>query len=395
MKLKRIILISFLVSLAICTSLFSTEFTVASFNCGGLSDHYDYLRAVTMHKLIQERYNAEPLAMAQLEKIQQVALKILFSPNQEERQAAELDWKDHDYAKLLKVITLDPYAPKSINKMWNDKSNNMITNYKERPVVIYDAEVQAILQSHMKDITNGQEISLGEESPMNEWLDITRRVMAKRIFQHELKYDIIALQEADYLDAAIFQDNYDVRFSDSSHSVNGIAWNKEKFALVEVINSREGRGLALKLKDLQSGKTVVIASAHLTGCNPFHARIDSASGMADSAAGDHELLAIIDLLENVQAETKIIAMDSNVTATHPRLSLLKKAGYTLDYTQYLDPTCTNPHQVLNTRIDWIAVKSVDNSLKIHNIPVLGIGLNSPQTNISDHKPIASLLRDAP
>ncbi len=81
-------------------------------------------------------------------------------------------------------------------------------------------------------------------------------------------------------------------------------------------------------------------------------------------------------------------MDSNVTATHPRLQLLKQAGYTLDADRFLEPTCTNPAVLLNTRLDWIAVKT-ESPMAVHNIPVLNVGLNSPQTNISDHKPIAS------
>lgn len=40
-------------------SLYATEFTVSSYNCGGLSLHYDYLRAVNMEKLMQERHIAE------------------------------------------------------------------------------------------------------------------------------------------------------------------------------------------------------------------------------------------------------------------------------------------------------------------------------------------------
>jgi len=74
---------------------------------------------------------------------------------------------------------------------------------------------------------------------------------------------------------------------------------------------------------------------------------------------------------------------------NPRLSLLRDADYTLDYENALDATCTNPWQVLNTRIDWIAIKSFSDDALISNIPVLGVGLNSLQTNISDHKPIAA------
>ena len=56
----------------------------------------------------------------------------------------------------------------------------------------------------------------------------------------------------------------------------------------------------------------------------------------------------------------------------------------------MEPTCTNPYQVLNTRIDWIALKSPNaKAVSVTNIPVLSVGLNNIQTNISDHRPIAA------
>jgi hypothetical protein len=62
----------------------------------------------------------------------------------------------------------------------------------------------------------------------------------------------------------------------------------------------------------------------------------------------------------------------------------------LDARNFLEPTCSNPYLVLNTRIDWIAVKGNRTALpSITNIPVSSVGLNSIETNISDHKPIAA------
>ena len=187
----------------------------------------------------------------------------------------------------------------------------------------------------------------------------------------------------------MFPENYEVRFSDSQHSVNGVAWNQDKFELVEVVGDILGKGFAVQLRHLESGKTVSVASGHLTGCNPFDASTVDALGTLDSDKGDRELQEIIKILENSPSDIKLIAMDSNVTATHPRLSLLKKADYKLDYSNYLEPTCTSPWQVLDTRIDWISAKSTDDAVSISNIPVLGISLNSPQTNVSDHKPVAA------
>ncbi len=344
-----------------------------------------------MHKLTQERYNVEPEEMAQLEKIQSVALKILFSSNPIEQQAAQQEWESGHYTETFAKLTAHPDDSDSINKIWREKSEAIVTSYKERPILLYDKEASEILQNHITDLTRGQDIVLGPKSHLNDWLEITRRVMAKRIFQHQLKYDIIALQEADYLDASIFSSHYDVRFSDTRRSINGIAWNKEKFELIDVIGNIADRGFAVELRNLESGQTIVVASGHLSGCNPFRVEVNEHTGVSDSAKGDKELLEIIKILEISDADIKVIAMDSNVTAAHPRLSLLKKAGYALDYSNYLDPTCTNPGQVINTRIDWIAVKSSDTPTTIHNIPVLGVGLNSPQTNMSDHKPVAARL----
>lgn len=391
MKIRKIASLLSVSLILIYSSLFAADFTVSSFNCGGLSDHYDYIRAVCMQKLTQKRYNVEPEEMAQLEKIQNVALKILFSPNPAEQQTAKQEWETGHYTNTYAKLTAHPDDSDSINKIWKEKSESIVTTYKERPVTLYDEEVSKILQNHVSDLTKGQDIYLGPKNHLNDWLDITRRVMAERIFQHQLKYDIIALQEADYLDASMFPSHYDVRFSDTKHSINGVAWNKEKFTLVNTIGNIVGRGFAVELRDIKSGQTIVVASGHLSGCNPFRVEINEHTGKPDSAKGDRELLQIIETLENSKADMKIIAMDSNVTAAHPRLSMLKDAGYALDYSNYLDPTCTNPWQVINTRIDWIAVKSLDAPATVHNIPVLGVGLNSPQTNMSDHKPIAAML----
>ncbi|MBB64457.1 MAG: hypothetical protein CMO81_05290 [Waddliaceae bacterium] len=109
----------------------------------------------------------------------------------------------------------------------------------------------------------------------------------------------------------------------------------------------------------------------------------------DSIKGDRELAALIDLLASKTSDINIIAMDSNVAATHPRLNLLKENTYRIDYKNYLEATCTNPWQILDTRIDWIAIQAPKESVSIENIPVRSIGLNSLKTNMSDHKPIAA------
>lgn len=357
------------------------DFTVASFNCGALSDHYDYIRAVCMQKLVQERHNAQPEVMAQYEKIQNTALKILFSNDPLERERAEQEWQTHNYSERFAVITAHPSDPGSLNKIWREKSEAIVTPYNERPIVIHDQEASEMLQNQVRDMVH-------DAYPPDAMLGVARQIMARRIFHHQLNYDIIALQEADYLDASVFPDDYAVRFANTKHSVNGVAWNKNKFEIAYAGNT-VGRGFIVALRELESDHIILVASGHLSGCNPFHTVVNETTRKPDSLRGDRELSRIINTLEDCKADLKIIAMDSNVTATHPRLALLKEAGYTLDYNNYLDATCTSPWQILGTRIDWIAFKSANPAVQVHNIPVLGVGLNSPQTNVSDHKPIAA------
>lgn len=356
------------------TPLSAFEFTVCSYNCGALSDHYDYIRSVCMHKLIQQRYDEEPDLMDALEKIESAALKILFADDPKANQ----EWEESDYETSFKQITAHPDSPGSVNAKWRALSEKIVTTYKERPIVIHDPEIRSLLFEHIKDLTRSEK---GELS--NVWFDAARRVMAKRIFAHELKYDILTLQEADYLDESLFPVEYEVRFDGDVHSVNGIVWKKERFEIVQEIGNVMGRGYVVLLKEKVSGKKILVASGHLTGCNPFTVE------NSDSERGDKELQALLSIMESVDADLKVIGMDSNVTATHPRLALLKEAGFRVDCAKFLGPTCSNPWQVLDTRIDWIAVKSGN----VSNIPVNGVGLNSPQTNMSDHKPIAARISD--
>lgn len=348
----------------------AAEFTVSSYNCGGLSDHYDYLRAVAMQKLMQERHIAEPENMALNDKIQKVALQILFSSDSQDKITAQQEWELKGYEGIIDTLT----AP---NAFWTKKMDALITNYKERPVVIHDEELRQQLEDHLRDLTQGK------EADISELLQEARALMAKRIFAHHLKYDIICLQEADYLDSSILPSHYEVLFSMTSHSKNGVAWNTDRFELVDLVGNIQGRAFVVTLLNKESGKRVTVASGHITGCNPY--RVEN----GDSAKGDAELQAVIEVLDNQEADIMVIGMDSNVTALHPRLNILKDANYQLDSENYLEATCSNPNQVLNTRIDWIALKAHGQDVTVINIPVLGVGLNSIQTNISDHKPIAA------
>ncbi|MEC7839083.1 MAG: hypothetical protein VX777_03475 [Chlamydiota bacterium] len=398
MKIRNFFLKLFLFSTTTFTSLFGNNFTVASYNCGGLSDHYDYIQAAGMQKLIQERHNSEPETLAQLKEIQKLALKIRFTQNATKKEAFEKEWDEQNYSEKFSNITSHPDEFKSINKKWFDKRGKTISSYKKRPIEIYDQEVREILYDHIYDLTKLEEstellkdskVKIIPYNAFNESLSIARRIMAVRIFQHHLKYDIIALQEADYLDPSVFPDNYNVKFSSARGSVDGVAWNKDRFELVEVIGDIVEKGFAVRLRDLNSGKIVAIASGHLTGCNPFSVEHDLSTGSSDSESGDRELYEIINTLNEFESDIQVIAMDANVTPGHPRLSILSESNYIIDYTNYIEPTCSSPWQVLETRIDWIAVRSTSDTVSIANIPVLGVCLNCPKTNMSDHKPVAA------
>lgn len=357
-------------------------FTICSYNCGGISDHYDYLRAAAMQRLMQERYAAEPQNMSLNEKIQALALKILFASGSD-KEAAREEWNEKGYQQLIDDLSAAPTDYGSVNEIWNNKSNEIITNYKIRPVVIHDDMMMQMLNEHLNDLS-------GKEWP--EGLTDTRAKMAKRIFAYELPYDIICLQEADYLDDSMFPSHYEVLFAQTEHSKNGVLWDRERFELVESLGNILGRAFAVHLKDKANGKTILVASGHITGSNPYRIEQSPKTGVADSAKGDSEIQTIIELFDSLEADLKIIAMDSNVTPLHPRLNLLKEADYHVDYENFIEPTCTNPYQVLNTRIDYIALKSTHAEASITNIPVSNVGLNSIQTNISDHKPIAAQIR---
>jgi hypothetical protein len=362
--------------------LSAAEFTISSYNCGGLSDHYDYLRAASMQQLMQERYVAEPEQMFLNEKIQKIALKILFSPDPIERMLAQQEWDLNGYEEIVEQITSTPKDPGSVNRAWHEKAECMITSYKVRPVVIHDTKVNQRLDEHVRDLTKNK-------ATRQKQLQEVRKLMAMRIFAHDLRHDVICLQEADYLDPSMFPKQYEVLFSETEHSKNGIAWNKDRFELVESIGTILDRGFAIRLLDKETDKIVVIGSGHITGCNPYRVEEDPETGLLDSAQGDRELVAFVDCFDHQQADILVMGIDSNVTALHPRLRILQEAGYQIDCEHCIEPTCTNPYQILNTRIDWIALKSNLDNTSITNIPVFSVGFNNIQTNMSDHKPIAA------
>jgi hypothetical protein len=331
---------------------------------------------------MQERHMAEPVAMSESDSIQKLALKILFASGREKAQAQKV-WKKKKFDRKVAKLILDP-AEGGPNVFWSKRIAEVITSYKVRPIVIHDDKVAFSLNEHLKDLTRRS-----DSSDSAALLDEARTIMAKRIFDSYLTHDIIALQEANYLNAGMFPVRYQVLFSSTGHLKNGIAWNTDKLELVESLGDVGGKSLVLLLRHKESTKTVMVAAAHLTGCDPFRMVVNPSTGLPDSAKGDGELQAVVDFFKQHDADVKIIAMDSNVTSLHPRLKILKDASFKVDYENYIDATCSNPYMALNTRLDWIAIKGISGKEKIVNIPVMNVGLNSPQTNMSDHAPIAA------
>lgn len=380
--------IIFIFTLTLLNFSYAASITVASYNCGGIRDHYDYLRAVSLQQLIQERYNKEPLILAEYARAQETKLIELFAPIGLSHQQHILNYKVYGHVIELNHIVQHPYKENSINKKWREKSEKIITTHLIRPIVIYDHTTQDLLNRHIRDTLKANEVDETHLS-LNEKLDIVRSIMAEDIFANHMTYDVIALQEADYLYQELFPENYSIEFSDQTNNLNAIAWDTTKLKLVEKVDQISNRHFSLVLEHIETGKTLLVTSAHLTGCNPFEIEYND-KGIADSLKGDDQLAQAVTQMGSIEADIKVIAMDSNVTAMHPRMRLLKNLGYMIDYTNYLYPTCTSPWQILDTRIDWIAVDNLmPLKTKIVNIPIHNVGLNSITTNISDHKPVAS------
>lgn len=384
---------------AFAANLFGAEFTVASYNCGGLSEHYDYLRAGVMQKVMEERHIAEPEIMALNEKIQQLALKKLFS-SESDRQTVQMEWELKGYDADCRRLFFHPTDSSSPHAKWYKISSEAISSYKTRPVTIYDDEVADRFHEYLDECLDLPGARL------NERLDEARSLIAKRIFARHMKFDVICLQEADYLDDTLFPSHYQLLLTEGKHSKNGLAWNTERFELVESLCDLFGTGAAAKLRDKQTNQNVLVVSGHLTGCDPFTPIYQKTSSLqscdaavaqpmekSDCEKGNRELVEILKKLDETPADLRVVGMDFNVTATHPRLEILKEAGYELDCENFLEPTCTNPYYLLNTRIDWIAIKpNLNEKVGIANIPVQSVSLNCLRTNHSDHKPVAAKIR---
>ena len=360
----------------------SNSLTIVSYNCGGLSDHYDYKRAACMEILMAKRFMIEPENMVQFEKIQQLALKIIFEKDTEKLNLARKEWDQKNYSSISKQITLAPNKANSPNAIWYREAEQMISSFKTRPVTLCDQAFLKLKNDLNTLNTDAQGCNLSKK------LVNARNSIAKKIFANIFMQDIFCFQETQYLDSSLFPDKYTVHIS-GEHCKTGIAWDKSRFTKLKIIDLLTDRGFALSLLDTFSKKIILVTSCHLSGCNPF--QVEDTNGVKDADKGDLELRQILKIVSQQTADLKIIGMDANVTPLHPRLKILKQHNFALDCNNFIESTCTNPSQILNTRIDWIAMQSNILSPVIENIP-LQVPLNNTLLNFSDHKPIAAKIR---
>lgn len=348
------------------------EFTFGSYNLGCLKDHYDYMIAARMSVLMRDRYREEPLEMALIERIQEVAARRFLATDSMTRELAAMEWDARGYQALIEKITLPPGSEGNIHQKWFERSNAMMSDYKTFPIKIED---QKIIDAVMEQV--------GSLNPQTILLE--RQRLYQKIVGSALNTDILCFQEADYMPESLLPSWYASVQSNRDKSIQRIAWNADRFELIQNIGDiASDKGFAVLLRDNTTQKTVAVATGHLMGCNPFQ-RVYDQEGKPDSIKGDKQLSTIIQTLDRTGADVQIVGMDSNVTALHPRLQLLRRAGFAFDGDHFIETTCPSPYFICNTRLDWIAAKGAS----VMNMPVMNVDLNSLCTNPSDHKPIAA------
>lgn len=348
------------------------EFTFASYNLGCLKEHYDYMISARMSLLMRERYKEEPLQMALIERIQELAARRFLSSDSVSRKLATHEWESLGYQEIVEKMLTPPGSEGSIHQKWYDSSNAMMSDFRTFPIQINHQRLADAIIEQVGSLEN------------NDIL-LERQRLYQKIVKDALSTDILCFQEADYMPAALLPSGYESIQSDRNKSIQRIAWNKNRFELIQNLGDiASDKGLAVLLRDKLAQKTVAVASAHLQGCNPFM-RVFDKEGKPDSDKGDKQLSDVIRMLDQTGADLQIIGMDSNVTALHPRLERLLDAGFVIDGDHFIEPTCPSPYFICNTRLDWIAAKGAS----LLNMPVMNVDLNSLCTNPSDHKPIAA------
>jgi len=413
----------------------SASFTVASYNIGGRlggnGAHYDRAVAASLGKVMQRREQRETNIrdMETIKRIQELSLKMLFA-NQEGMDAAAGEWTEAGYNQDPQWYFRNGRATR--NQEAVVEYNRIISSYmgERASFRVQDQSVREMLNYQPGSM---RALSSSKAMPPSE--DDVCKQQIRGIFRDSLRKDIICIQEANWIDHDVFAGSeYNSIFTNLPPSEtgstqppkNGIAWNRNRFDLIKVIESVAKRAIAVQLRDKENGKIVSVASAHISGCDPFYrneqvpnprrarevtapseeeektAEVASSSlaldssitqerqRIYDSTKGDVELRDLLEKLDQESSDVSVIGVDSNVTSLHPRMGILKELGYQLDYTHYLYPTSTNPNCCLDTRIDWIVVKEGNTpAVSVVNIPVDGVRLNDVSTNVSDHRPIAS------
>ncbi len=360
-------------------------FTVGSYNSGGLPGHYDYQRACVMQKIMSQRYEEEPELMQNNFVMQKWGLKKIYQKDPE----GERTERDRGCSDLFAAICQPPKdEPGNLHFGWFKRVEQAISSYKsayKNAVRIFDLEVKSKLENFIGWTRNGA-------TPRYVKLEEARRSLAGKIFEKSLTQHIVCLQEANFLQDFDFPSRYEKQFSRGCNTLTAVLWDKNRFRPLEIIHNIANRAIAVLLEDRFSGKTILVASAHLTGCNPYREEI-APNGVKDSEKGDAQLQEILERLDCYDVDLKILAIDANVTSLHPRLQWLPRKGYWLDCINYLYPTCTNPYYVLDTRIDWIAVKVRPGLNALGgNLPIDRVRLNGMANNMSDHRPIALEIR---
>ena len=169
---------------------------------------------------------------------------------------------------------------------------------------------------------------------------------------------------------------------------SAIFWKKDDFEFVAdslAVNEKRQYSV-VTLRHLQDGKTVAVASAHLTGCHPVKL-VKTAPGQTEADTGNKDLEVIVEELAPRPVDGRIIGMDANVIPTHERLKTITKEniGFVRDES---DDLPTNYHSLRddcigNICIDYIFARGDDCRVE----PVEGFAppeVDNLDANPSDH-----------
>jgi len=180
------------------------------------------------------------------------------------------------------------------------------------------------------------------------------------------------------------------RYAFHSDTVDAaVAYDKDQFDLVneKVSDLRKGNWTILTLKDKKSEEIFVVASAHLSG-------FDLDGRKDDAVDGDRQAVAFITDIESVakehRASAAIIGMDANTTTSEypQRLNIFRNAGFLTD-DKSKDVTHHSKFAHRDMKIDYLFAKTYERgaSVDIEDHAVEKLGLQNPDENPSDHRPL--------